>query len=77
MVIDPHLNMFKNRAPAMRGRLSILNRAPDQLRAFSVLEEIDCAKPYQGTIFRFPLRTKEQELDSKISDYAYTPAKVA
>jgi hypothetical protein len=76
MVIDPHLNMFKNRAPGVRGPLSVLSDAPDQLKAFSVLGEIDCAQPYQGTIFRFPLRTEEQEPDSKLSDYAYTPAKV-
>ncbi|KAG0293932.1 hypothetical protein BGZ96_002046 [Linnemannia gamsii] len=76
MVIDPHLNMFENHASAVRGRLQVLKRAPDQLIAFSVLKKINYAKAYPGTIFRFPLRTKEQELDSEISDYAYTPAKV-
>ncbi|KAF9123426.1 hypothetical protein BGW39_008978 [Mortierella sp. 14UC] len=75
MVIDPHLQMFKNSAPAVRGPLQVLSSVPDQLQAFSVLEDIDCSKGYEGTIFRFPLRTEEQEQESKISDYAYTPAK--
>jgi hypothetical protein len=76
MVIDPHLKMFKSKAPAMRGNLQVLSSVPDQLRSFSVLEDIDCSKPYKGTIFRFPLRTKEQGKVSDISDFAYTPAKV-
>ncbi|KAF8932212.1 hypothetical protein BGZ47_011508 [Haplosporangium gracile] len=74
MVIDPHLNMFKNHT--VRGHLKDLGRIPAQLKTFSVLEDIKCSERYQGTIFRFPLRTEEQVSGSEISDNAYTPAKM-
>ncbi|KAF9140341.1 hypothetical protein BG015_001698, partial [Linnemannia schmuckeri] len=79
MVIDPHLNMFENHAGAahaVRGHLQELGRIPAQLKTFSVLKDIKCLERYQGTIFRFPLRTEEQASGSEISDNAYTPAKV-
>ncbi|KAK3820137.1 MAG: hypothetical protein J3Q66DRAFT_167318 [Benniella sp.] len=53
-----------------------LQNFPDQLRTFSVLEDIDFSKPYPGTIFRFPLRTADQAKDSKISPKAYPAEKV-
>ncbi|KAG0277833.1 hypothetical protein BGZ95_005245 [Linnemannia exigua] len=85
MIIEPHERIFngtnsKLSEGAVKGNFVKDNQGasdfPDQLKAFSVLEDIDFSKPYPGTIFRFPLRTEKQAVDSKISKYAYTPAKV-
>ncbi|KAH7034435.1 hypothetical protein BKA57DRAFT_476210 [Linnemannia elongata] len=85
MVIEPHERIFNGKKSdfkegAVLGNFVDDNRGvsdfPDQLRTFSVLEDIDFSKPYPGTIFRFPLRTSEQAKDSKISNYAYSPEKV-
>ncbi|KAF9145199.1 hypothetical protein BG015_011964 [Linnemannia schmuckeri] len=85
MVIEPHERIFNGKNSefkegAVRGNFAEgnqgINEFPDQLRAFSVLEDIDFSKPYSGTVFRFPLRTKEQAKTSDISKYAYTPDKV-
>jgi len=54
-----------------------LQNFPDQLKTFSVLEDIDFSKPYPGTIFRFPLRTADQAKDSKLSPKAYSAEKVS
>jgi len=48
----------------------------DQLKTFSVLEDIDFSKPYPGTIFRFPLRTEDQARTSRLSGNAYPADKV-
>ncbi|KAK3833268.1 MAG: hypothetical protein J3R72DRAFT_232028 [Linnemannia gamsii] len=85
MIIEPHERIFngtnsKFSEGAVKGNFVKDNQGvnvfPDQLKTFSVLEDIDFSKPYPGTIFRFPLRTEKQAEDSKISKYAYTPAKV-
>jgi hypothetical protein len=85
MVIEPHERIFNGvksefREGAVRGNFvkgnQGINKFPDQLRTFSVLEDIDFSKPYPGTVFRFPLRTEEQAKTSDISKYAYTPHKV-
>ena len=85
MVIEPHERIFngkksKFKEGAVRGNFvkdnQGVNKFPDQLKTFSVLEDIDFTRPYEGTIFRFPLRTKDQANTSAISKYAYTPAKV-
>ncbi|KAG0216668.1 hypothetical protein BGX33_012337 [Mortierella sp. NVP41] len=85
MVIEPHERIFNGvdsefNEGAVRGSFTHgnegLNDFPDQLKSFSVVEDIDFSKPYDGTIFRFPLRTDEQAEVSDLSKYAYTPAKV-
>ncbi|KAF9190474.1 hypothetical protein BGZ50_000207 [Haplosporangium sp. Z 11] len=85
MVIEPHERIFNGKRSeftegAVRGNFVEdevgLNEFPDQLKAFSVVEDIDFTKPYPGTIFRFPLRTKEQAQTSLLSKYAYPAEKV-
>ncbi|KAF9905487.1 hypothetical protein EC991_001596 [Linnemannia zychae] len=78
VVIEPHELVVEGNAVKcnfVEGNRG-LNEFPDQLRMLSALDDIDFSKPYPGTIFRFPLRTKEQAKTSKISNYEYTPAKV-
>ncbi|KAF9174099.1 hypothetical protein BGX20_000948 [Mortierella sp. AD010] len=53
-----------------------LNIFPDQLEAFSILEDIDFTRSYPGTIFRFPLRTAKQAETSKLSSNAYPAERV-
>ncbi|KAG9061065.1 hypothetical protein KI688_007694 [Linnemannia hyalina] len=85
MVIEPHERIFNGKKSkfiegAVKGNFvknsQGVNDFPDQLRTFSVLEDIDFSKPYPGTVFRFPLRTEEQAEKSDISKYGYTPNKV-
>ncbi|KAF9918470.1 hypothetical protein BX616_008570 [Lobosporangium transversale] len=85
MVIDPHERILDGRNRDLPPRSASYNFVedrwgleyiPDQLKAFSVLEDIDFSKPYEGTIFRFPLRTKEQAKNSLLSKKAYTTEKV-
>ncbi|KAF9537110.1 hypothetical protein EC957_008859 [Mortierella hygrophila] len=85
MVIEPHERIFNGKRSkfiegAVKGNFVKNNQGvndfPDQLRTFSVLEDIDFSNPYPGTVFRFPLRTEEQAEKSEISKYAYTPDKV-
>ncbi|KAK5805609.1 hypothetical protein F5H01DRAFT_397308 [Linnemannia elongata] len=85
MIIEPHERIFNGERfhlseGAVRG--SFLNPSqglheyPDQLKTFSVLEDIDFSKPYKGTIFRFPLRTPEQAKTSSLTKYPRTPEEV-
>ncbi|KAF9967117.1 hypothetical protein BGZ65_000134, partial [Modicella reniformis] len=85
MVIEPHERIFNGENSrftegAVRGSFAENNQGlelfPDQLKVFSVLEDIDFSKPYQGTIFRFPLRSEEQAKTSKLSKNAYSSEKV-
>lgn len=47
-----------------------------QLEPFAAKEKIDFSKPYNGTIFRFPLRTDAQAEVSDLSNSAYPAEKV-
>ncbi|KAG0195476.1 hypothetical protein BGX33_003222, partial [Mortierella sp. NVP41] len=85
MVIEPHERIFNGQRSefnegAVRGSFvegkQGLQDFPDQLRVFSVLENIDFSKPYPGTIFRFPLRTPDQAKASALTKYARTSAQV-
>ncbi|KAG0259647.1 hypothetical protein BG011_002498 [Mortierella polycephala] len=85
MVIEPHERIFNGKRSefaegAVRGDFVGdqvgQKEFPDQLKAFSVIEDIDFTKPYLGTIFRFPLRTKKQAQTSLLSKYAYPAEKV-
>ncbi|KAG0285599.1 hypothetical protein BGZ98_005444, partial [Dissophora globulifera] len=85
MVVEPHERIFNGENSeysegAVRGNFAEehlgLDMFPDQLKAFAVLEDIDFSKAYPGTIFRFPLRTKEQAKISKLSKNSYPAEQV-
>jgi len=85
MVIEPHERIFNGKRSlypdgAVRGTFvddrEGLELFPDQLKSFAVLEDIDFSVPYPGTIFRFPLRTKDQAKTSKLSKNAYPAEQV-
>ncbi|KAF9939972.1 hypothetical protein BGZ70_006381, partial [Mortierella alpina] len=84
MVIEPHERIFNGvRSEFTEGAVKGnyvegsqgLEHFPDQLKTFAVVEDIDFSRPYPGTIFRFPLRTKAQAEISKLSPYAYPAEK--
>ncbi|KAG0058784.1 hypothetical protein BGZ89_000970 [Linnemannia elongata] len=85
MMIEPHERIFNGlrsefNEGAVLGSFLKENQGvkkfPDQLKVFSVLEDIDFTKSYNGTIFRLPLRTPEQAKTSLLSKYSHTPQEV-
>ncbi|KAF9920082.1 hypothetical protein FBU30_010134 [Linnemannia zychae] len=85
MVIEPHERIFNGEQSefnegAVRGNFLIDEQGvrdfPDQLRAFAVIDDIDFTKPYNGTIFRLPLRTSKQAKRSSLTKYFRTPEEV-
>ncbi|KAG0368972.1 hypothetical protein BGX24_002601, partial [Mortierella sp. AD032] len=85
MVIEPHERIFNGERSqftegAVRGSFledsQGMKEFPDQLKTFSVLEDIDFTVPYNGTIFRLPLRTPMQAVDNKLSRYPRTEQEV-
>ncbi|KAF9431361.1 hypothetical protein BGZ76_000415 [Entomortierella beljakovae] len=83
MVIDPHQWVLTERGNCRQDTFTDDQENPefypDQLGTFDVRDidtKIDFSKPYDGTIFRFPLRTKKHAMDSDISKKPYTTEKV-
>ncbi|KAG0310151.1 hypothetical protein BG000_007164, partial [Podila horticola] len=66
VILEPHMRIF-NGLPyrgGVQGSFTDKGQGmrifPGQLEVFAAKDEIDFAKPYDGTIFRFPLRTEAQ-----------------
>ncbi|CAI2173986.1 12409_t:CDS:2, partial [Funneliformis geosporum] len=72
VILDPHKWCFNGgiRFEFVEKKLS--ERYPDQFAPFN----IPCDKPFDGTIFRYPLRTKEDSADSEISNKVYKPEEI-
>ena len=75
MILDPH-----NEFEAFPGGISIdiIDEGPDyqdQLAPFISITK-DPYKFYQGTIFRLPLRTKDQAIRSRIKNEATSPSEI-
>jgi hypothetical protein len=75
MILDPH-----NEFEAFPGGISIdiIDEGPDyqdQLAPFIPITK-DPYKFYQGTIFRLPLRTKDQAIRSRIKNEATSPSEI-
>ncbi|GJJ74593.1 sacsin [Entomortierella parvispora] len=82
VIVEPHMRIFDG-IPfhgGVQGSFTDngqgLKDFPGQLELFAIKEKIDFSKPYNGTIFRFPLRTREQAQVSELSKSAYPPEKV-
>ncbi|KAG0017043.1 hypothetical protein BGZ82_000872, partial [Podila clonocystis] len=81
VIIEPHARIFNSHP--FRGGIqgSFTDRGvgmemfPGQLEAFAAKENIDFSNPYDGTIFRFPLRTEAQAEMSELSKSAYPAEK--
>ena len=75
MILDPH-----NKFEAFPGGISIdiIDEGPvyqDQLAPFIPITK-DPYKFYQGTIFRLPMRTKDQAICSRIKNEATAPSEI-
>ncbi|KAG0047760.1 hypothetical protein BGZ83_007240 [Gryganskiella cystojenkinii] len=79
VILEPHAKIFNGDASGLRGGARGdfvtngrgLERFPDQIKPFAALDnDLDLSKPYNGTIFRFPLRTEAQAKTSELSKAA-------
>jgi len=82
VILEPHMRIFNGHPfrggvqGSFTGGGQGSKKFPGQLKLFAIKEEIDFTKPYNGTIFRFPLRTREQAKTSELSKSAYPAEKV-
>jgi hypothetical protein len=68
VILDPHEWYFNGGVQYEFGE-RLVEECPDQFAPF----RIPCDKPFEGTIFRYPLRTNEDSVDSKIIKKVYKP----
>lgn len=82
VIIEPHMRIFSGHPcrGGVQGNFTNDNKGlrvfPGQLEPFAVKEPIDFSKPYNGTIFRFPLRTDDQAKVSELSSTVYPVKRV-
>ncbi|GBC02571.1 hypothetical protein RclHR1_00470001 [Rhizophagus clarus] len=69
IILDPHEWYFNGGIQFDFVKEKLAKDYPDQFAPF----KIPCDKPFNGTIFRYPLRTNEDSIDSKISNKVYKP----
>ncbi|GES91935.1 sacsin isoform X1 [Rhizophagus clarus] len=67
VILDPHEWYFNGGVQFDFVEDNLAMEYPDQFAPF----RISCNKPYEGTIFRYPLRTDEDSIDSDISKKIY------
>src|SRR5579859_5813411 len=72
VILDPHEWYFRGGVQFDFVNEKLVEGYPDQFAPF----RIPCDKPYDGTIFRYPLRTDEDSIDSDISDKVYKPGEI-
>ena len=79
---DPHCKFLPSPSYTNPGKIvdfvkaPVADRYPSQFQPYEVFG-CDMRKSFDGTLFRFPLRTEEQAVVSNLSTHAYTDAKVA
>ncbi|KAF9209298.1 hypothetical protein BGZ59_010179 [Podila verticillata] len=77
VILEPHMRIFRDLLYPGRIQESFTHQGkgmrefPGQLELFAAKEVIDFSQPYNGTIFRFPLRTEAQAEVSELSKSAY------
>ncbi|GBC02577.1 hypothetical protein RclHR1_00470007 [Rhizophagus clarus] len=72
VILDPHEWYFNG---GVQFDFVADNLAEDYQNQFAPFR-IPCDKPYEGTIFRYPLRTDEDSIDSDISKKVYKPEEI-
>ncbi|UZO07228.1 uncharacterized protein OCT59_027521 [Rhizophagus irregularis] len=72
VILDPHEWYFNG---GVQFDFVDDNLAEDYQNQFAPFR-IPCNKPYEGTIFRYPLRTDEDSIDSDISKKVYKPEEI-
>ncbi|PKK71550.1 hypothetical protein RhiirC2_827836, partial [Rhizophagus irregularis] len=69
IILDPHEWYFNGGIQFDFVKEQLSKDYPDQFAPF----KISCDKSFNGTIFRYPLRTNQDSVDSKISNKVYKP----
>lgn len=82
MILDPHRKWLPKQPdtqerPAGLYRnfvtdTTLSSRFEDQFRPYRRLFDFNTSNPFNGTLFRFPLRTREQASQSELSNKAYS-----
>jgi hypothetical protein len=72
VILDPHEWYFDGGVHFNFIDENLAEEYPDQLTPF----RIPCDRQFEGTLFRYPLRTDEDSIDSKISDKVYKPDEI-
>ncbi|RIA90194.1 hypothetical protein C1645_164980 [Glomus cerebriforme] len=72
VILDPHEWYFNGGVEFDFVDDKLAEDYQDQFAPF----RIPCDKPYEGTIFRYPLRTDEDSIDSDISKKIYKPEEI-
>jgi len=79
VILEPHENILRDggiREDFVSGREG-LDHYADQIKPFTAMnDDLDLSKPYNGTIFRLPLRTKAQASTSDLSNRPYSTQQV-
>ncbi|CAG8483723.1 30652_t:CDS:10 [Gigaspora margarita] len=76
VILDPHDWYFDGGIKYDFIDENIVTDYPDQLTPFINSFGIPCDKKLNGTIFRYPLRTVQDAIDSEISKNEYDPTKI-
>ncbi|CAG8467140.1 14536_t:CDS:10 [Gigaspora rosea] len=72
LILDPHENYFKGGIKFDFVKNNLAVHYPDQFAPFRV----PCDRRFQGSLFRYPLRTNQDALESEISKKAYSPDQI-
>jgi len=72
VILDPHEWYFNGGVQFDFVEDNLNQEFPDQFAPF----RIPCDKSFKGTIFRYPLRTEEDSIDSEISKKIYKPDEI-
>nr|CAG8482990.1 4272_t:CDS:2 [Entrophospora candida] len=77
VILDPHEYYFEGGRSFDFVEDDLQNSYKDQFLPFSKpFGNIEFNKPFNGTIFRYPLRTEQDSIDSNISNISYSPSKI-
>ncbi|CAJ0823902.1 18423_t:CDS:2 [Entrophospora sp. SA101] len=77
VILDPHEYYFEGGHSFDFVEDDLQNSYKDQFLPFSKpFGNIEFNKPFNGTIFRYPLRTEQDSIDSYISNISYSPNKI-
>jgi len=77
VILDPHERYFNGGHQFNFVNDNLNEEFPDQFAPFRAPPlRIPCDETFEGTIFRYPLRTKEDSIDSEISDKIYEPDEI-
>ncbi|CAI2171668.1 19815_t:CDS:2, partial [Funneliformis geosporum] len=72
VILDPHEWYFEGGVQFDFVKENLAKEYPHQFAPF----RIPCDKPFKGTLFRYPLRTTEDSIDSDISKKIYKPENI-